>query len=426
MSRKAKRGSGGLLCYIRSELSEGISPIDHLSPQEDRIWLRLNAAFFGFSRDVLICFAYVTPESSCHQSSRNNLWITLQEEIALLSHEGDLILTGDYNARTGEEQDFIPNDSESYIPLPPDYQVDHCPSRFSQDKKCNNYGKELLSICQSARLRMLNGRIGNDHKLGQFTCFTSQGSSVVDYTIVSEELLEKIDNFTVGALGSISDHCPLIMALKSESYSMLDLHKLNIETGELLEDFASRLSQPTEAETADPALSCKWSPKLEEQIRVKFSTESFHAQTRKVMESLPLVSAEETASSFASLLQESVRSLSPGTSHHRSKTSNFPCNTWFDEECKERRRVVKSLGKTAKLSPDDNLAREKFIREKATYKSLLKRKKRSRASILHHKLPNLKTKNPSLFWKWINTKNKAAEPSPIATELIPSKTTSDP
>ena len=133
------------MCYIRSELSEGMSPIDHLSPQEDRIWLRLNVAFFGFPRDVLICFAYVTPESSCHQSSRNNLWITLQEEIALLSHEGDLILTGDFNARTGEEQDFIPNDSESYIPLPPDYQVDHCPSRFSQDKKLTTMEKNYLA-----------------------------------------------------------------------------------------------------------------------------------------------------------------------------------------------------------------------------------------------------------------------------------------
>ena len=30
---------------------------------------------------------------------------------------------------------------------------------------------------------------------------------------------------------------------------------------------------------------------------------------------------------------------------------------------------------------------------------------------------NLKTKKPSLFWKWINTKTKAAEPSPIATAI---------
>ena len=55
----------------------------------------------------------------------------------------------------------------------------------SEDKKVNNYGKELIDLCISSRLRILNGRIGMDKEQGTFTCGTPRGSSVVDYSVAS-------------------------------------------------------------------------------------------------------------------------------------------------------------------------------------------------------------------------------------------------
>ena len=56
--------------------------------------------FFRFDKDVFLCLAYVSPETSCHLASRDHLWSLLGEEIANFSSAGHIILTGDLNART--------------------------------------------------------------------------------------------------------------------------------------------------------------------------------------------------------------------------------------------------------------------------------------------------------------------------------------
>ena len=69
------------------------------------------------------------------------------------------MLTGDFNARTGTLPDYIYQDEsfpEHFIPLPPDYQSDNERMRASQDEVINNYGRELLDLCISSRLRIVN------------------------------------------------------------------------------------------------------------------------------------------------------------------------------------------------------------------------------------------------------------------------------
>ena len=139
------------------------------------------------------------------------------------------MLTGDFNARTGSLPDFIAPDSCDHIPLPPDYIVDHCEPRSSEDSHHNAYGLELLEICQSARIRILNGRMGDDHGKGQFTCMSPRGQSVVDYTIVSENLLERIHNFKVGEISATSDHCPISTSILCGNDSMAHLYISTLE-----------------------------------------------------------------------------------------------------------------------------------------------------------------------------------------------------
>ena len=57
-SRKAKRGSGGLMCYFRKEIKEGI---EGLQRSEDRLWIKLCANFFGLDKDLYLCLAYASP-----------------------------------------------------------------------------------------------------------------------------------------------------------------------------------------------------------------------------------------------------------------------------------------------------------------------------------------------------------------------------
>ena len=96
---RLRRGSGGLICYIKKEIEEGVKNVPCNKCLEDRLWLKLDADFFGLDEDVFLCLAYISPESSCHPASRDNLWNLLEEEIASFSNCGH-ILTGDLNART--------------------------------------------------------------------------------------------------------------------------------------------------------------------------------------------------------------------------------------------------------------------------------------------------------------------------------------
>ena len=425
VARKAKRGSGGLLCYIRSNLMEGITPMNNLSQSTDRIWLKLDAAFFGYNKDLFLCFAYISPESSCHTSSRDNLWNMLREEIANFSNEGDIMITGDFNARMGEQQNFLDNDSDDYIPLPPDYQLDECPPRYSQDKRTNNYGHELLDICQSAGLRTLNGRVGSDKSLGQYTCHTAQGSSVVDYTIVSENLLNSIEDFTVCELSPLSDvdHCPLFTSIKSENLSMLELYKLRSDSFELFEELAARYSQPKEPEMSDSPINLKWSPKVETLLKINLQCPIFLEELSKIEDNLQVNSTNESAITFASLLQDALRKSSPNTNKSKNRRPHshkrFPSNAWFDEECKGLKREVKRLGRLLKASPENSTIRDRFISKKAIYKATLRRKKRQSAASLHQKLHLYKSKNPRLFWKFINGLNgNNPEPTPITIDLL--------
>ena len=95
------------------------------------------------------------------------------------------------------------------------YDIDYIHlKRTSADKAptCTR-GKQLLDLCISARLRILNGRILGD-STGTFTCHQPKGSSVVDYVITSEDNISNIPYVEVFDYnGSISDHCCISSAL---------------------------------------------------------------------------------------------------------------------------------------------------------------------------------------------------------------------
>ena len=77
-------------------------------------------------------------------------------------------------------------DSDQYAPLPPEYNVDVPLVRKSKDDTINSYGKELLELCISCEVRIINGRVGSDGGKGDFTCHTPRGNSTVDYSGTSE------------------------------------------------------------------------------------------------------------------------------------------------------------------------------------------------------------------------------------------------
>ena len=55
----------------------------------------------------------------------------------------------------------------------------------------------LLELCCTFGIHILNGRTSGDLN-GELTCYTANGSSLVDYTIVSTALFNRILKFEIG------------------------------------------------------------------------------------------------------------------------------------------------------------------------------------------------------------------------------------
>ena len=124
-----------------------------------------------FNFDIFICVAYIPPSDSQYLASRGvDILEQIQNSISKYSKLGQVVLTGDLNARTGHDVDFVTEDSDKSLPLDFHYLTDkQITFRNSLDSTINARGKEILEICISARLRILNGRKIGD-TLGYHTC----------------------------------------------------------------------------------------------------------------------------------------------------------------------------------------------------------------------------------------------------------------
>ena len=127
---------------------------------------------------------------------------------------------GDFNARTGALQDFIANDINRFdvhdhnqsISFPDQVST----NRNNRDITISPFGTRLVEMCLASNLKFLNGRTKGD-LLGQFTCYTINGKSAVDYVITSETIIPKILFFTVEPPTYNTCHSPLSFALKIQS-----------------------------------------------------------------------------------------------------------------------------------------------------------------------------------------------------------------
>ncbi len=131
----------------------------------------------------------------------------MEAECLRFSSIGDIMLLGDFNARIGSLQEVITDDE---VPL-----------RISRDTVVISYGHALLDLCVGHGLRIANGRLGSDHDLGEFTCITARGQSVVDYCVAPFSVFGRIMNFTVNMLKPESDNCPISFTLQAVYISVL-------------------------------------------------------------------------------------------------------------------------------------------------------------------------------------------------------------
>ena len=219
VTKANNRNYGGIAILYKQELKKGIKFLENKSV--DYVWIKLCKSFFGFESDYYLCYAYIPPENSSFYKTRGeDTLIYIQQDIIRYSNIGKIMLCGDLNARTKDLPDFIERDEllDKELMLADEislYELDYnIESRFSQDNKVCYRGHRLLDLCIAAKLRILNGRTIGD-AFGKYTCHKTNGSSVNDYAIVSEDIVNNILYFQVHPfLGHLSDHCSISLSMK--------------------------------------------------------------------------------------------------------------------------------------------------------------------------------------------------------------------
>ena len=134
----------------------------------------------------------------------------MEEEIISFNRRGgEIILQGDFNARTSNGTDIV--EPDKFDPIIPTIETNqsYISPRNSKDKKLDGRGKELLDLCKSLDLSIVNGRKTGDI-FGDFTSFQWNGNGLVDYVITSKNLFSSVLSLKVGNfMPWISDHCAL-------------------------------------------------------------------------------------------------------------------------------------------------------------------------------------------------------------------------
>ena len=93
----------------------------------------------------------------------NNVIDRLEQQLKKFSSSYLILISGNFNSRTGTEQDYITEDTKKFDFLPGGYERDtFIVSRNNEDVSINYFGHHLLKLCIASRLRVLDGRVRED------------------------------------------------------------------------------------------------------------------------------------------------------------------------------------------------------------------------------------------------------------------------
>ena len=212
--KKSGRYSGGISIFVKNDIREGVKIIN--SSSEGFIWIKLLKSFFGLSNDIFMCAVYIPPKGATRHDS-GDYFEELSNHLVKYIDKGNIILLGDLNSRIGKEISNTNTNSvnshsliDNMLPQEVCTKID---SKSSCDNIINNFGKKLLSICKAFDLIVANGRCPGD-MIGNFTCHTKRGASVVDLIIIDSQILNLISKVKVLPPSFVSAHSPVSFSLK--------------------------------------------------------------------------------------------------------------------------------------------------------------------------------------------------------------------
>ncbi len=241
----------------------------------------------------------------------------------------DLVIGGDFNARTSNRQ-AIPKDLNPYL----------LHRRTSTDKELSRRGKLLLRLLKTSNLMITNGRTHSD-TLGSPTFINRNGCSVVDYVITDPSTALKILDFKVEN-AAVSDHQPITI-------SFLPFHQhidMNIET--------------TPVRTI-----LKWDEK---------KAAVFKSAMHKLVEPDTNATVDMQYNTLVNAITESARKAETVQTIRRNCSASQP---YFDKQCLSLKKEVNNSLKQCKSAGFKEPQLSTFLYKKSKFAALIKAKKKN-------------------------------------------------
>ena len=389
-NKRARKPSGGIGILIKTDLVRHVSIVKH---NDFTVWLRIAS---NPNNHVYIGAVYIPPQDSSSTYSNfanNNAFQLLQQDVTHFSSIGSVCICGDFNARTGNNSDNINIPGRVFDRFDEITQNMCFPnnSRYSEDTKINTYGRELLSLCKSSKLRIMNGYFNNDISSGCFTCCTPRGTSLIDYLICDFKFYTSLIDFSLLPLCVDSDHRALTFSLRivtdfppsanhcqkdSSSHVLAKPHYRYVFKVEDVPNYKTSLQNDNNLKSIEAFSECIISDG----------------------------SVDEAVSCIYQYIENAVAE-NFSIKYQKSASNSFPSNPWFDDQCKAMKRNLNDYSKSCDLNLTED--RNLYFSMKKSYKSLTQRKKREYQKGIRDQLDNFHSQNQNDYWKfWDSLKDK--------------------
>jgi hypothetical protein len=157
---------GGIIVLFKSALIDNINIKQNCF--DSIIWLEVSSGKTDI-KPIYIALCYIPPIRSVFYDKIDvDLFQVLEDTASKYMCEGSVYITGDLNARCGNNEDFIADDvlgQPTYDCLQPvlNYVPDTVLNgRATMDSTVNQFGRKLLAFCKTTGLRIVNGRHVDD------------------------------------------------------------------------------------------------------------------------------------------------------------------------------------------------------------------------------------------------------------------------
>ena len=401
---QAHKASGGISVFVKEYLRDSIK----FMPQStsDIVWLMTKTSNIN-DQDTYIGCVYAPPEFSTYgRDYTRTIWDQLERETELFCTKGNVILCGDFNARTGTLVDFIQMDGENNVcDIPSNYTCDYVHKRSSMDKVVQKYGRKFVRLCVDNNMYILNGRTLGDLQ-GNATCYSPNGKSVVDYFTCSQELMRKIVKCQVKNLTIFSDHCPIELYVqlpirKGSSKNICSSSRYSHTKKEAQDNY--KTSQPSQNN-----YSFVWEEDSAEKLTSAFQTVLIANRLDNINEKLDTATCQNTPFSkekidnsvadLTNTILDAAKLSVKCKNKCTKKKNNKPSKRWFSQQCFAQRKEVRSLLNAMNRSPFNRNIQNKYFSALKTYKRTIKKTKQTYRNKLVSSLNTAMEHDPKKVW----------------------------